>query len=117
MSQLLRKCQCAGYFASFGLIDQPNAFELDQRHIPDFGGDPANVTAFGAGNGSLHMHILSGKALFDRAILMSGSCPVMGPYPLQLLEKGWKTLFEAVRYQPKPLKRDWRNFVRYPKMI
>jgi carboxylesterase type B len=106
-----------GYFANFGLIDQPNAFELVQRHISDVGGDPANVTAFGAGSGSLHIHILSGKALFDRATLMSGSCPTIGPLPLHLLEKGWKTLFEAVGYQPTSLKRDWRNFVRYPKMI
>ncbi|PMD59133.1 uncharacterized protein K444DRAFT_613924, partial [Hyaloscypha bicolor E] len=41
------------------------------------------------------LHILSGKTLFDRAILMSGSCPIIGPLPLQLLEKGWKTLFAA----------------------
>jgi hypothetical protein len=26
---------------------------------------------------------------------MSGSCPIIGPLPLQLLEKGWKTLLEA----------------------
>jgi carboxylesterase type B len=87
----------ADYFANFGLLDQWKAFEWIQSHIQDFGGDPANITAFGvsAGSGSLHMHILSGKGLFDRAILMSGSGPVMGPLPLQHLEKGWKTLCDA----------------------
>ena len=82
-------------------MDQPNDFELVQRHISDVGGDPANITAFGAGSGSLHIHILSGKAIFDRTILMSGSCPIMGPLPLQLLEKGWKTLFEAAETSAK----------------
>lgn len=85
------------YFANFGLIDQHNAFEWVQSHIQDFGGDPANVTAFGvsAGSGSLHMHILSGKPLFDRAILMSGSGPAMGPFPLKMLESGWTKLCQT----------------------
>jgi len=85
------------YFGNFGLIDQHNAFEWIQSHIHDFGGDPANVTAFGvsAGSGSLHMHILSGKSLFDRAILMSGSGPTMGPFPLKMVESGWNKLCQA----------------------
>ncbi|KAE9370473.1 alpha/beta-hydrolase [Stipitochalara longipes BDJ] len=85
------------YFGNFGLVDQRNAFEWIQSHIQDFGGDPANVTAFGvsAGSGSLHMHILSGKPLFDRAILMSGSGPTMGPFPLKMVESGWSKLCEA----------------------
>lgn len=85
------------YFGNFGLIDQRNAFEWVQSHIQDFGGDPANVTAFGvsAGSGSLHMHILSGTPLFDRAILMSGSGPTMGPLPLKIIERGWNKLCEA----------------------
>jgi carboxylesterase type B len=41
------------------------------------------------------MHILSGDPLFDRAILMSGSGPTMGPFPLKLLENGWSKLCEA----------------------
>ncbi|KAL2069060.1 hypothetical protein VTL71DRAFT_15398 [Oculimacula yallundae] len=78
-------------FANFGLHDQKTAFQWIQTHISDFGGDPENVTACGvsAGSASLHMHILSGKPLFDRAILMSGCAPTMGPFPLPLFEKGW----------------------------
>jgi carboxylesterase type B len=85
------------YFGNFGLVDQHHAFEWIQSHIHDFGGDPANVTAFGvsAGSGSLHMHILSGKPLFDRAILMSGSGPTMGPFPLKMIEAGWNKLCQA----------------------
>lgn len=85
------------YFGNFGLIDQRNAFEWVQSHIQDFGGDPKNITAFGvsAGGGSLHMYILSGKPLFDRAIMMSGSGPTMGPFPLKILEIGWNKLCDA----------------------
>jgi carboxylesterase type B len=85
------------YFGNFGLVDQHHAFEWIQSHIHDSGGHPANVTAFGvsAGSGSLHMHILSGKPLFDRAILMSGSGPTMGPFPLKMIEAGWNKLCQA----------------------
>lgn len=86
------------YFGNFGLIDQINAFEWVQNHIQDFGGDPSRVTAFGvsAGSGSLHHQILSGKPLFDRAILQSGSAPMMGPLPLQYLEPGWTKFCEKL---------------------
>lgn len=79
------------YFANFGLLDQRNAFEWLRSHVQDFGGDPANVTAFGvsAGAGSLHLHILSGQPLFDRAILMSGSAPIMRPLPISMFAKNW----------------------------
>jgi carboxylesterase type B len=50
-----KTAEAPGYFGNFGLIDQRNAFEWVRSHIQDFGGDPANVTAFGvsAGSGSL----------------------------------------------------------------
>jgi carboxylesterase type B len=96
-SIISKRANVPDYFGNFGLIDQHNAFEWVQSHIQDFGGDPQNVTAFGvsAGSGSLHQHILSGKPLFDRAILMSGSGPTMGPFPLKLLENGWNKLCDA----------------------
>ncbi|KAL3419826.1 para-nitrobenzyl esterase [Phlyctema vagabunda] len=77
---------------NFGLYDQRNALEWVQAHISDFGGDPDNVTAFGvsAGSASIHHHILSGSPLFDRAILMSGTAPNLGPVPLEMLEMVWK---------------------------
>lgn len=83
--------QSSDYFANFGIVDQRNAFEWVQNHIKDFGGDPSNVIAVGvsAGSASIHLHILSGNPLFDRAILMSGSAPAMGPLPFQFSEAGW----------------------------
>jgi carboxylesterase type B len=83
--------QSSNYFANFGILDQRNAFQWVQTHIQDFGGDPSNVTAVGvsAGSASIHLHVLSGSPLFDRAILMSGSAPTMGPFPIQFAEAGW----------------------------
>jgi carboxylesterase type B len=82
------------FFGNFGMVDQRNAFEWIQSHIQDFGGDPSNVTAFGlsAGSGSLHMHILGGDPLFDRAVLMSGSAPMLGPLPLETFQAEWNIL-------------------------
>ncbi|KAG0645237.1 Lipase 3 [Hyphodiscus hymeniophilus] len=81
-------------FGNFGMVDQRNAFEWVKNNIQDFGGDPANVTAFGlsAGSGSLHMHIIGGDPLFDRAILMSGSAPMMGPLPQETFQAKWRIL-------------------------
>lgn len=77
---------------NFGLVDQIHALEWVRDHIHDFGGDPTNVTAFGvsAGSASIHFHILTGSPLFDRAILMSGSGPTLGPLPAELYEKAWQ---------------------------
>ncbi|EAU29334.1 conserved hypothetical protein [Aspergillus terreus NIH2624] len=49
--------------------------EWVQKHIEDFGGDPANVTLAGmsAGAASVTYHLNTEKALFNRAIVMSGS--------------------------------------------
>jgi carboxylesterase type B len=77
---------------NFGFVDQIHALEWVRDHISDFGGDPTNVTAFGvsAGSASIHHHILTGSPLFDRAILMSGSAPTLGPLPFQLYEQAWQ---------------------------
>lgn len=79
---------------NYGFKDQRNALEWVRDHIRDFGGDPANVTAFGvsAGSASIHYHILSGDPLFDRAILMSGGAPTLGPLPLRFHETAWQQL-------------------------
>jgi carboxylesterase type B len=82
-----------GLLGNYGLVDQRNAFDWVRSHIGDFGGDPSNVTAFGisAGSASIHYHILTGDPLFDRAILMSGAAPTLGPLPLNFFEKAWET--------------------------
>ena len=79
---------------NYGLVDQRNALLWVRDHIRDFGGDPTNVTAFGisAGSASIHFHILSGDPLFDRAIMMSGSAPTLGPLPFKYFEREWRTL-------------------------
>ena len=63
-------------------------------HISDFGGDPSNVTAFGisAGSASVHYHILTGDPLFDRAIMMSGAAPTLGPLPFERFQSAWESL-------------------------
>lgn len=82
------------YVGNYGLIDQKNALEWVQAHIQDFGGDPKNVTVYGcsAGSASIHMHIISGDPLFDRAIMQSGTSPVMGPYPMKHFQGHWDKL-------------------------
>lgn len=82
---------------TYGMVDQQNAFEWVQDHIRDFGGDPANVTAFGisAGSASVHYHILTGTPLFDRAICMSGAAPTLGPLPFENYGRAWKDLCET----------------------
>jgi len=79
---------------NYGLVDQRNAFDWVRSHISDFGGDPSNVTAFGisAGSASVHYHILTGDPLFDRAILMSGAAPTLGPLPLKFFEAAWQKM-------------------------
>jgi carboxylesterase type B len=79
---------------NYGFVDQRNALEWVRDHIRDFGGDPSNVTAFGisAGSASVHYHILTGAPLFDRAIMMSGSAPSLGPLPFKLYQKEWQKL-------------------------
>ncbi|RDW82576.1 hypothetical protein BP6252_03688 [Coleophoma cylindrospora] len=93
---------------NYGFVDQRNAFQWVQNHIRDFGGDPSNVTAFGvsAGSASIHFHILSGSPLFDRAILMSGSAPVLGPSPMARYQAAWDALLHKCGLQDEePMQR------------
>jgi carboxylesterase type B len=83
---------------NYGLIDQRNAFLWIQKHIQSFGGDPNSITAFGisAGSASIHYHILSNDPPFDRAILMSGAAPVLGPLPTQLFDQAWEEMCSSL---------------------
>lgn len=63
---------------AFGLKDQQKALEWVQRNIRQFGGNPHNVTLFGASAGGLSTcaQLTSPKArgLFHKAIIQSGPC-------------------------------------------
>jgi len=63
---------------NYGLLDQLAALRWVQRNIDKFGGDPKQVTVFGASSGSLNVCDLMASplaaTLFQRAILQSGVC-------------------------------------------
>lgn len=81
---------------NYGFVDQRNALEWVNQHIQDFGGDPSNITVFGvsAGSVSIHLHLLAEHALFDRAIMMSGSAPVLSPKEPETYQRDWDRLCE-----------------------
>ncbi|NKE55639.1 carboxylesterase family protein [Lentzea sp. PSKA42] len=63
---------------AFGLKDQQKALEWVQRNIRQFGGNPHNVTLFGASAGGLstcaQLTSPRTQGLFHRAIIQSGPC-------------------------------------------
>ncbi|OCL14774.1 alpha/beta-hydrolase [Glonium stellatum] len=79
--------------ANWGLHDQRLALKWIRNHISAFGGDPDKVTVFGesAGSCSIDWH-LSGPALFDRAILMSGVAGLCGISTVQEYDAWWHKL-------------------------
>lgn len=60
-----------------GLKDQTFALKWIKNNIQNFGGDPNNITIFGAsaGGASVHYHLISelSRGLFHRAVSMSGT--------------------------------------------
>jgi para-nitrobenzyl esterase len=63
---------------NYGLLDQVEALQWVRRNIDKFGGDPSEVTVFGASSGSLDICDLMASplasGLFEKAILQSGFC-------------------------------------------
>ncbi len=63
---------------NYGLMDQVAALQWVRRNIRRFGGDPRQITVFGASSGSLDICNLmaapQAAGLFQRAILQSGVC-------------------------------------------
>jgi para-nitrobenzyl esterase len=70
---------------NYGHLDQVEALRWVKRNISRFGGDPSNVTVFGASSGALDICNLMASpiaaGLFQRAIMQSGVC-VDSVYPV-----------------------------------
>ncbi len=70
---------------NYGHLDQVEALRWVKRNISRFGGDPDNVTVFGASSGALDICNLMASpiaaGLFQRAIMQSGVC-VDSVYPV-----------------------------------
>lgn len=68
--------------ANFAIMDQLAALQWVQRNIARFGGDPANVTAFGMSAGGVSINTLmtlpQARGLFARAISQSGAIDMRG---------------------------------------
>lgn len=69
-----------GHVGNFGLHDVIAILEWVHANIMEFGGDPDNVTGFGESAGAFLLGTLlkSGRRLFNRLILQSGSYALMG---------------------------------------
>ena len=61
---------------NYAFMDQIAALRWVQRHIGEFGGDPANVTIFGESAGGMSVHVLLttplAQGLYAKAIVESG---------------------------------------------
>ncbi|HUQ57814.1 carboxylesterase/lipase family protein [Lentzea sp.] len=78
---------------AFGLRDQQAALEWVQRNIRQFGGDPHNVTLFGASAGGLstcaQLTSPRTQGLFHRAIIQSGPCQLGLPAGENRVQHTW----------------------------
>ncbi|KAK5088282.1 hypothetical protein LTR05_002499 [Lithohypha guttulata] len=86
----------AGFKANNGLRDQKAAFQWVRKFISGFNGDPENITAIGqsAGGVSATLLLQSEEPLFDRMVVMSGTCLALRPEPTTLHEKFYEQVCE-----------------------
>jgi para-nitrobenzyl esterase len=91
---------------NYGHLDQVEALRWVKRNISRFGGDPNNVTVFGASSGALDICNLMASpiaaGLFQRAIMQSGVC-VDSVYPTaRQAEANGELLAKDLRIDPGP---------------
>ena len=82
-----------GGSGAFGLADQQAALRWVQRNIRQFGGNPDNVTLFGASAGGLstcaQLTTPRTRGLFHRAIIQSGPCQLGLPAGENQVQHTW----------------------------
>lgn len=90
--------RAAGYKPNNGLRDQRVALQWLQKHLPGFGGDPANITLAGesAGGISVCYHLFSEQALFKRMVSMSGTMLLMPPISLDEAEENYDSALKSL---------------------
>jgi len=79
---------------NYGLRDQRNAFLWIKDMIAGFGGNPADITAFGesAGAVSLYFHACSDVPLFNRVVFQSGSASSLEAPSLEAQDRAYQQL-------------------------
>ncbi|WP_394617852.1 carboxylesterase/lipase family protein [Lentzea sp. JNUCC 0626] len=86
---------------AFGLADQQAALRWVQRNIRQFGGDPRNVTLFGASAGGLstcaQLTTPQTRGLVHKAIIQSGPCAFGTPAGENRIEHAWRSREDVER--------------------
>ncbi|KAL2061092.1 hypothetical protein VTL71DRAFT_9144 [Oculimacula yallundae] len=91
----------ANFKANNGLRDQRVAFEWVREHIEGFGGDPRQVTALGQSAGAVSVTTLlqCPEQLFQRMVVLSGSCLLRRPVSLDTHEQFYLEFCKAQGFE------------------
>lgn len=100
-----------------GMKDQVAALRWVKKNIPNFGGNPDNITIFGesAGAGSVSYHLISpmSKGLFKRAIAQSGATTCFWSQSFEPREKAL-LLAKQLGFQSEDDKELYKFFKKQP---